>query len=95
MDNTVFWDEELENHWWRVIEFLETTGCSGIVLNPDKFQFCAKDVKFAGFRITESRVAPVAKYIDAIRLFPTPQNIRSWFGLVNQVAGYGQLRSFL
>ena len=43
-------------------------------------------------------MAPLAKYIDAIRLFPTPQNItdiRSLFGLVNQVAGYGQLRSFL
>ena len=98
MDDTVFWDEELEGHWWRVIEFLETTGRSGIILNPDKFQFCAKDVKFAGFRITESRVAPLAKYIDAIRLFPTPQkitDIRSWFGLVNQVTGYGQLRSYL
>ena len=95
VDDTVFWDEKLENHWWRVIKFLETMGRSGIVLIPDKFQFCAKDVEFAGFRITESRVAPLAKYIDAIRLFPTPQNIRSWFGLVNQVAGYGQLRSFL
>ena len=43
-------------------------------------------------------MTPLAKYINAIGLFPTPQNItdiRSWFGLVNQVAGYGQLRSFL
>ena len=35
------------------------------------------------------------KYIDAIREFPTPKSttdIRSWFGLVNRVANYAQLR---
>ena len=75
VDDTVFWDEDLEGHWLRVIEFLETMGRSEIILNPEKFQFCAKDVKFTGFSITKSRVAPLAKYIDAIQLFPTPQNI--------------------
>ena len=69
-------------------------GRSGIILNPAKFQFCSKDVEFAGFCITNTRVAPLPKYLDAIRLFPVPKNItdiRSWFGLINQVAGYGQL----
>ena len=73
-------------------------GKSGIVLNPEKFQFCTKDVEFAGFRISSTRAAPLPKYLDAIKLFPTPKNltdIRSWFGLVNQVAGYGQLRKTL
>ena len=94
----MFWDADLERHWWRTIEFLETVGKSGIILNPEKFQFCAKDVEFAGFRITSTRVAPLPKYLDAIRLFPTPKNltdVRSWFGLINQVAGYGQLRKTL
>ena len=95
VDDTVFWDTDLERHWWRTIKFLETVSKSGIILNPEKFQFCAKDVEFAGFRITGTRVAPLPKYLDAIRLFPAPKNltdIRSWFGLVNQVAGYGQLQ---
>ena len=38
------------------------------------------------------------KYLDAIKLFPTPRNItdiRSWFGLVNQVSRYSQLRRFM
>ena len=64
-------------------------------MSPEKFQFCAKDVELAGFRISSTRVAPLAKYLDAIKLFPAPKNhtnIRSWFGLINQVAGYGQLR---
>ena len=55
VDDTVFWDapEDLEAHWWRNIEFLETTSREGIVLNSSKFQFCKKDVDFAGFRITQ------------------------------------------
>ena len=84
-DDTIFWDEDLEDHWWRVIEFLETAGKSGIVLNPEKFQFCNK-VEFAGFRISNTRVSPLPKYLDAIKLFSTPTNItdiRLWFGLVN------------
>ena len=98
VDDTIFWDADLEKHWWRTIDFLETVSKSGIILNPENFQFCAKDVEFAGFRITSTRVAPLPKYLDAIKLFPTPKNltdIRSWFGLINQVAGSGQLRRTL
>ena len=38
------------------------------------------------------------KYIDAVSGFPTPKNItdiRSWFGLVNQVSHYVQLREMM
>jgi len=43
-------------------------------------------------------VEPIPKYLDAIRGFPTPKNntdIRSWFGLVNQVSHYAQLRDMM
>ena len=41
---------------------------------------------------------PLPKYLNAIRDFPAPKNItdvRSWFGLVNQVASYAQLRDLV
>ena len=63
----------------------------GIILNPDKFQFARKTVDFVGFRISDSSIEPLPKYTDAIRDFPTPRSttdIRSWFGLVNQLANY-------
>ena len=88
----------LEEHWWRVINFLETTGKAGIVLNEEKLQFSQRTVDFAGFRVTDNSVEPLPKYIDAIRNYPTPQNatdIRSWFGLVNQVAHYSQLNTLM
>ncbi len=52
VDNTIFWDtsDNFELHWWRTIN-LETTSKAGIVLNSEKFQFSAKEVDFAGFRL--------------------------------------------
>ena len=95
VDDTIFHDTDLEEHWWRAIDFLITCGKAGIVINPKKFQFCKREVDFAGFRITENKIQPLPKYIDAIRAFPTPTNltdIRSWFGLINRVANYAKLR---
>ena len=98
VDDTVIYDENLEDHWWRTIDFLKTVGDAGIVLNPDKFQFAKREVDFAGFRITDSSIEPQAKFLDAIRDFPTPTSttdIRSWCGLVNQVTNYAQLRDIM
>ena len=65
------------------------------MLNPDKFQFAEKSVDFAGFRVSDSTIEPLPKYLDAIKDFPSPTSttdIRSWFGLVNQVSNYAQVR---
>ena len=46
-------------------------------------------VEFAGFEISPTTVRPCSKYTRAIEDFPTPKNltdVRSWFGLVNQVS---------
>ena len=59
-----------------------------------KFQFAQRVVDFAGFRISDDAIEPLPKFLDAIRDFPTQTSttdIRSWFGLVNQVANYAQL----
>ena len=90
--------DDLELHWWRTIDLLELMGTHGIILNPSKFQFCKKDIDFAGFRLTTSNVSPLPKYLDSIRDFPTPNSItdiRAWFGLVNQVSHYAQLRDLV
>lgn len=100
VDDTCLYDEskDLEQHWWRTIDYLTLCGQNGIILNPDKFQFARKTVDFAGFRVSDSSIEPLPKYIDAIRDFPTPRSItdiRSWFGLVNQLANYAQLREMM
>ena len=98
VDDTIFYDTEVENHWRHTIEFFTQVGRAGIVLKPDKFQIAELTVDFAGFRISESTAEPLPKYINAIINFPKPQSItdiRSWFGLVNQVANCAQLRDLL
>ena len=98
VDDTIHYDDDLAEHWWRTIDLLILVGRSGIVLNPDKFVFAQKSIEFAGFQISESSIEPLPKYLSAIRDFPTPTSttdIRSWFGLVNQVANYAQLRDIM
>jgi len=100
VDDTCLYDvlDELEQHWWRTIDYLVLCGKNGIILNPEKFQFARKTVDFAGFRVSDSSIEPLPKYLDAIRDFPTPisnTDIRSWFGLVNQLSNYNQLREMM
>ena len=95
VDDTIFHDNDLEAHWWRAIDFLIICGQAGIVINPSKFQFAQREVDFAGFRITEDKICPLPKCIEAIKAFPRPTSttdIRSWFGLVNRVANYAKIR---
>ena len=92
-DDTCLHDDlsSLEQHWWRVIDYLILCGNDGIILNPQKFRFARTTVDFAGFRVSESSIEPLPKYIDAIRDFPVQKpitHIRFWFGLLNQVANY-------
>ena len=72
VDDTCHYDLNLAEHWWRTINLLIILANAGIVLNPEKFQFARKEVEFAGFRISETGIEPLPKYIDAIRNFPTP-----------------------
>ena len=94
VDDTALWDDDLEEHWWRMIDFLELAGKNGIVLNHEKFQFAQREIDFAGFRVTDTSIKPLDKYLRAIVDFPTPSkttDIRAWFGLVNHVSHYNRL----
>ena len=89
VDDTLLYDTTIEEAFYHTFDYLITCASNGIVLNASKFQFCEKEVNFAGFRITPTGIKPSEATLKAISEFPTPQNItdvRSWFGLVRQVA---------
>ena len=89
VDDTLLWSDSIEEAFFQAAQWLDICGHNGIVLNPSKFAFAQKTVIFAGFEITESKVRPCPRLLEAIKDFPTPQNItdvRSWFGLINQVS---------
>ena len=89
VDDVLLWADTIEQSFFQTVEWLDRCGRNGITLNPEKFIFSQECVEFAGFEITQDSVRPCPKYLEAIRHFPTPTNItdvRSWFGLVNQVS---------
>jgi hypothetical protein len=91
IDDTCMWGDSVEDCFFQACDWLDICGKNGITLNPEKFSFAQDTVEFAGFEITPDEVRPCNRYVDAIKQFPTPLNItdiRSWFGLVNQVSYY-------
>ena len=73
VDDTLHYDEDLEAPWWRTIELLTLAGKSGIIFNPEKFQFGQWEVDFAGFHIGKDWIDPLSKYFGAICDFPPQQ----------------------
>ena len=89
VDDALLWADTIEECFFQAVNWLDICGRHGITLNPAKFKFARDEVEFAGFEITSNTVRPCKKYIRAISDFPTPQSltdVRSWFGLVNQVS---------
>ena len=82
------WSDTIEDAFFQAAEWLDICGRNGITLNPSKFSFTQTTVEFAGFELTLTTVRPCPRYLEAIQNFPTPNitDVRSWFGLVNQVS---------
>ena len=89
MDDTILFENTIEENFFKTCEYIHLVGSHGIILNKEKFQFCEKEVDYVGFRITENGIKPSEETLKAVREFPRPKNIsgvRSFFGLVEQVS---------
>ena len=89
VDDTLLYDSSISEAFYHTFEYLQTCAENGITLNANKFVFCQKEITFAGFKVTSTGIKPSDNTLRAIREFPTPKSttdIRSWYGLVRQVA---------
>ena len=89
IDDALLWEYTIEKSIWQTINYIDLCGRNGITFNISKFVLAADTVEFAGFEVTKDNVRPCRQYLQAILDFPKPQNItdiRSWFGLLNQVS---------
>jgi hypothetical protein len=87
VDDTCMWSNSIEEAFFQACDWLDLCARNGITLNPRKFQFAQDTVEFAGLSVTPTSICPSEKFLNAIRLFPTPKDIsgaRGWFGLINQ-----------
>jgi hypothetical protein len=71
IDDIIQWSDNLEQAFFRICAILSHCNQNGMVFSPEKFEFVKETVDFAGFKITTQ--TNISK-------------VRSWFGLINQVA---------
>ena len=89
VDDSLLWDDTIEEAFYHTFNYLKHCSDNGIIFNVDKFVFAAEECEFAGFELTKEGYKPPQRKLDTILAFPTPKtvtDVRSWFGLVNQVA---------
>ena len=89
VDDTLLFDSSIHDAFFHTFDYLYKCASRGIVFNASKFKFCRQTVTFAGFTITPSGIKPSESTLTALKDFPTPKSttdVRSWFGLVRQVA---------
>ena len=88
IDDTMIWGNNMAEIYKWTFNYLKTVGENGVNLNKKKFTFGKSEVDYAGFRITNDRVLPLEKNLQALKEFPTPKNIsdmRSFFALANNL----------
>ena len=89
VDDSLLWDDTIEGSFRHTFGYLKHCSDNGIIFNAEKFVFAMEECEFAGFEMTNDGYRPPGHKLDAIRNFPTPTSltdVRSWFGLINQVA---------
>ena len=89
MDDSILWDDNIEENFFSVCAFLDKCAKAGCKFNPSKFQFAEEEVTFLGFKITNTGLGPTDEFIENIRSFPVPQSlsdVSSWFGTINQIS---------
>jgi hypothetical protein len=89
VDDSLLWQQTIAASFNHTAEYLTLLGRNGILQNPEKFQFCHKEVDWSGFRIEKGTVAPMPHILGIIRDFPTPvirTDLRSFMALVQQVS---------
>ena len=89
VDDVIIFSRTKDEHIRHVRKFLTRCEEKGISLNVSKLQLAQQTVKFAGFIVSGDGYRPDPELTKALSEFPTPTNlteVRSFFGLVNQVA---------
>ena len=91
MDDVIVFDDNFDQHVDRVRALLLRCREHGITLNPDKFKFAEKEVKFAGFTINAQGVSTDPDKLKASAEFPIPScltDLCSSMGLINQLGDF-------
>ena len=93
VDDVLLYDYTIEDAFWHCWDYLETCTRHGITLSADKFKFCRREIDFLGYELCWENFRPAGDKLAAVADFPMPEapsitDIRSFMGLVNQIAPF-------
>ena len=93
VDDSILWDDSIKDAFYHTFNFLTLCANNGVTLKPEKFKFARKEADFCGYTVGWENFRPSDDTLSAIQNFPMPDqptitDIRSWFGLVNQLAPF-------
>ena len=89
VDDVIGWATTLLQLFFETCHFLTHTNKHGVIQNPSKFVWGQTELEYVGFWLKTDGVRPTQETLAAITNFPRPSDItgiRSWYGLVEQVA---------
>jgi hypothetical protein len=75
VDNTILWDNSLEEIFDQVCFYLTLCARKWIMFKEDKFCFGRKEVEYLGFLLTENSVKPSQEMLQSIAEFPQPKDL--------------------
>lgn len=71
VDDIIIYDKDPQQHIEHVRQFLQRCKDKKISINRDKWQFCQRQVKFAGFHLIPEGYQVDSSIMAAITQFPT------------------------
>lgn len=84
LDDIIVFSATFEEHITRLRTVMKCILEAGLILNPKKCLFAAREVKILGHLVSSSGIRPDPDKVKAVADFPTPKNvhdIRSFLGL--------------
>ena len=93
VDDSLLHDHSVESSFHHTHRFLQVCRDNDVTLSEKKFNFCQKQLEFAGFKLGWDSYTASDDILSAVSSFPMPESpsisdIRAWFGLVNQLAPF-------
>ena len=73
VDDNLMYDSTIADAFYHTYDYLQTCKQHKVTLNEQKFQFCMKEVNFAGFLLGWDSYSPAESVLQAISGFPMPE----------------------
>jgi len=88
LDDTCIHSQTVNDHFGHLRRVFEAHRKAGLMLQPEKCHLFQKEIDYLGHRITAAGVQPRDDYIDIVKSWPLPQDLKGWRTFLGKVAYY-------